>query len=171
MLSPLFLIISILVIISDNLPVFYSQNRIGLDSRVFTIYKFRTMKVGTPELATHLLQNPNSYILTTGKILRKFSLDELPNLFNVLKGDMVFVGPRPALHNQHDLIELRKKEGIDKIKPGLTGWAQVNGRDELTIEVKIKYDKEYIKRKSFFFDLKILFLTFFKVFLRSGVNH
>ena len=104
MLSPLFLIISILVIISDNLPVFYSQNRIGLDSRVFTIYKFRTMKVGTPELATHLLQNPNSYILTTGKILRKFSLDELPNLFNVLKGDMVFVGPRPALHNQHDLI-------------------------------------------------------------------
>jgi O-antigen biosynthesis protein WbqP len=103
--------------------------------------------------------------------LRKFSLDELPNLFNVLKGDMVFVGPRPALHNQHDLIELRKKEGIDKIKPGITGWAQVNGRDELTIEEKIKYDKEYIERKSFFFDLKILFLTFFKVFLRSGVNH
>jgi O-antigen biosynthesis protein WbqP len=129
------------------------------------------MKVGTPELATHLLQNPNSYILTTGKLLRRFSLDELPNLFNVLKGDMVFVGPRPALHNQLDLIELRKKEGIDKIKPGITGWAQVNGRDRLTNEDKIKYDKEYIERKSLFFDLKILFLTFFKVFLRSGVNH
>jgi O-antigen biosynthesis protein WbqP len=129
------------------------------------------MKVDTPELATHLLQNPNSYILTTGKILRKFSLDELPNLFNVLKGDMVFVGPRPALYNQHDLIELRKKEGIDKVKPGITGWAQVNGRDELTIEEKIKYDKEYIERKSLFFDLKILFLTFYKVLLRNGIKH
>ena len=171
MLSPLFLIISIFVIINDNLPVFYSQNRIGLDSRVFTIYKFRTMKVGTPELATHLLQNPNSYILTTGKLLRRFSLDELPNLFNVLKGNMVFVGPRPALHNQHDLIELRKSEGIDKVKPGITGWAQVNGRDELTIEEKIKYDKEYIERKSFFFDLNILFLTFYKVLLRNGIKH
>ena len=129
------------------------------------------MKVGTPELATHLLQNPNSYILTTGKLLRRFSLDELPNLFNVLKGNMVFVGPRPALHNQHDLIELRKSEGIDKVKPGITGWAQVNGRDELTIEEKIKYDKEYIERKSFFFDLNILFLTFYKVLLRNGIKH
>ena len=111
------------------------------------------------------------YLLRVGKYLRKFSLDELPNLFNVLKGDMVFVGPRPALYNQHDLIELRKKEGIDKVKPGITGWAQVNGRDELTIEEKIKYDKEYIERKSLFFDLKILFLTFYKVLLRNGIKH
>jgi O-antigen biosynthesis protein WbqP len=170
-LSPFFLIISIFVIINDNFPIYYSQYRIGLHSRMFAIYKFRTMKKETPELATHLLQNPNSYILTTGKILRKFSLDELPNLFNVLKGDMVFVGPRPALHNQHDLIELRKKEGIDKVKPGITGWAQVNGRDELTIEEKIKFDKEYIERKSFFFDLKILFLTFYNVLLRNGIKH
>jgi len=170
-LSPLFLIISILIIINDNFPVFYSQHRSGLHSRVFSIYKFRTMKKDTPELATHLLQNPNSYILTIGKILRKFSLDELPNLFNILKGDMVFVGPRPALHNQYDLIEMRKKDGIDKVKPGITGWAQVNGRDELTIEEKIKFDKEYIARKSFFFDLKILFLTIYNVLLRNGIKH
>jgi O-antigen biosynthesis protein WbqP len=103
--------------------------------------------------------------------LRKFSLDELPNLFNILKGDMVFVGPRPALHNQYDLIEMRKKDGIDKVKPGITGWAQVNGRDELTIEEKIKFDKEYIARKSFFFDLKILFLTIYNVLLRNGIKH
>jgi O-antigen biosynthesis protein WbqP len=147
------------------------QIRIGLKSKPFKIYKFRTMKLGTPELATHLLQNPSSYILFTGKFLRKFSLDELPNLFNILKGEMVFVGPRPALHNQYDLIELRKKEGIDKVKPGITGWAQVNGRDELSIEDKIKFDKEYIQRKSFLFDLRILFLTLYNVILRSGIKH
>ena len=170
MLSPLFLIISIFVIINDNLPVFYSQNRIGLDSRVFTIYKFRTMKVGTPELATHLLQNPNSYILTTGKLLRRFSLDELPNLFNVLKGNMVFVGPRPALHNQHDLIELRKSEGIDKVKPGITGWAQVNGRNAISWEQKFKFDVEYLEKQSFNLDIKILWMTFLNVIQRKGIS-
>jgi O-antigen biosynthesis protein WbqP len=171
LLLPLFLIIAIFIIINDNWPVYYKQYRIGLHSSVFAIYKFRTMRKNTPELATHLLQNPNSYILSTGKLLRKFSLDELPNLFNILKGDMVFVGPRPALHNQYDLIEMRKKDGIDKVKPGITGWAQVNGRDELTIEEKIKFDKEYIERKSFFFDLKILFLTIYNVLLRNGIKH
>jgi O-antigen biosynthesis protein WbqP len=168
---PFFILIIILILIDDGFPFIYKQTRLGLNSNNFVIFKFRTMKKNTPELPTHMLLDSNKYLLRIGKYLRKFSLDELPNLFNVLKGDMVFVGPRPALHNQHDLIELRKKEGIDKVKPGITGWAQVNGRDELTIEEKIKFDKEYIERKSFFFDLKILFLTFYKVLLRNGIKH
>jgi O-antigen biosynthesis protein WbqP len=129
------------------------------------------MKKNTPELPTHLLFDSNKYLLRIGKYLRKFSLDEFPNLINILKGEMVFVGPRPALHNQYDLIELRKKYGIDKLKPGITGWAQVNGRDELSLEEKCNFDKEYLDKRSLIFDLKILLLTFSKVVLGSNVRH
>ena len=129
------------------------------------------MKLNTPELPTHMLLDSNKYLLRIGKYLRKFSLDELPNLINILKGEMVFIGPRPALHNQYDLIELRKKYGIDKLSPGITGWAQVNGRDELSIDDKCKFDKEYLDKRSVGFDLKILLLTFSKVILGSGVKH
>jgi O-antigen biosynthesis protein WbqP len=129
------------------------------------------MKRSTPELATHLLSSPDQYLLGIGKYLRKFSLDEIPNLINIIKGEMVFVGPRPALYNQYDLIDLRKKYGIDKLKPGITGWAQINGRDELSIEDKVAFDKEYLEKKSLQFDLKILWLTFVKVLLGSGIKH
>jgi O-antigen biosynthesis protein WbqP len=169
--SPLFLLIILFIIIDDGTPFLYKQIRVGLNSDSFVIYKFRTMKLNTPELPTHMLLDSNKYLLRIGKYLRKFSLDELPNLINILKGEMVFIGPRPALHNQYDLIELRKKYGIDKLSPGITGWAQVNGRDELSIDDKCKFDKEYLDNRSVRFDLKILLLTFSKVILGSGVKH
>ena len=171
LLFPVFVLIILLIIIDDGFPFFYKQSRVGLHSNTFFIYKFRTMKKSTPELATHLLVNVQDYLLPIGKILRKYSLDELPNLINILKGEMSFIGPRPALHNQFDLIELRQKHGIDKITPGITGWAQVNGRDELSIEDKCKYDKEYLDKKSMIFNLKILKLTFSRVLLGDGVKH
>ena len=171
LLSPVFVLIANIILIEDNAPVFYKQIRVGLNTTKFWIYKFRTMKRDTPELATHLLQNSNNYIFTTGKFLRKFSLDELPNLINIMKGEMVFVGPRPALHNQYDLIELRKEMGIDKLKPGITGWAQVNGRDEISLVDKVKYDKEYLERKSVLFDLKILLLTFRNSIQAKNIKH
>jgi O-antigen biosynthesis protein WbqP len=171
LLVPLFLLIAIIIVFTDGYPFLYKQSRVGLNSEKFVIYKFRTMKLNTPELPTHMLLDSDKYLLRIGKFLRKFSLDELPNLFNIIKGEMVFIGPRPALHNQYDLIELRKKYGIDKLKPGITGWAQVNGRDDLSIEEKVIFDREYLDKKSFVFDIEILKLTFSRVLLGSGVKH
>ena len=133
--------------------------------------KFRTMKLDTPQIATHPLQDPNPYFLPFGKFLRKFSLDELPQLISIFKGDMSFVGSRPALYNQDDLIKLRVSKGLDKLKPGLTGWAQVNGRDELSIHSKVDYEVEYMKRRSFLFDLYIIWLTLLKIIKKDGVSH
>ena len=133
--------------------------------------KFRTMKIGTPQLASHLLNNPESSLTGIGGFLRKYSLDELPQIFSVLKGEMSLVGPRPALFNQDDLVQQRTKMGVDKLKPGITGWAQVNGRDELPIPVKVKFDTEYLLRQSFLFDLKIIYLTLRKVITSDGVSH
>jgi O-antigen biosynthesis protein WbqP len=138
---------------------------------IFKMSKFRTMVVGTPSVATHLLANSDQYLTPIGSFLRKSSLDELPQLWNILIGDMSFVGPRPALFNQEDLITLRTQYGVDKLMPGLTGWAQVNGRDELSIPIKVQYEVEYLQKQSFWFDLKILGLTFLKVVRRAGVSH
>ena len=135
------------------------------------MYKFRTMKIDTPPVATHLMNNPEQYLTPVGNFLRKTSLDELPQLFNIFKGDMSFVGPRPALFNQDDLVAMRTEKGIDKLIPGLTGWAQINGRDELPIPVKVEFDEYYYKNKSFMLDMKILFMTFFKVLRTEGIEH
>ena len=167
---PIFIFIWIFIFFEDGCPVFFSQLRVGSD-RMFLIYKFRSMKKHTPIVATHLLLNPENYLLRTGKIIRKLSLDELPNLFNIVKGDMVFVGPRPALYNQSDLILLRKSFGVDKLKPGITGWAQINGRDELSLDKKVQFDKEYLDNKSIYFDFKILFFTIGRVLFKNGISH
>lgn len=169
--SPFFFIIGLAIFFEDGFPVFFKQKRVGVNYTFFYIYKFRSMKKNTPNVATHLLENPSQYVLKTGGILRKLSLDELPNLINILKGEMVFVGPRPALYNQDDLMELRVKEGVDKLKPGITGWAQINGRDEIAIEEKVAFEKEYDEKKSIWFDLKIIVFTFFKVLKTKGVSH
>jgi O-antigen biosynthesis protein WbqP len=171
LLFPLFLLVAIIIIIEDGFPVFFKQKRVGKDYTFFEIYKFRSMKKNTPNVATHLLENPMQYLLKSGGIVRKSSIDELPNLINILKGDMCFVGPRPALYNQDDLMQLRVKHGVDKLKPGITGWAQINGRDEISLEEKSKYEKEYLLRKSFWFDIKIIVLTFTSVLKRDGVKH
>lgn len=168
---PLFLIVALFIFFEDGFPVFFKQKRVGKDYSFFQIYKFRSMKKNTPNVATHLLDNPSQYVLKIGGIIRKLSLDELPNLINVINGDMVFVGPRPALYNQDDLMALRVKAGVHKLKPGITGWAQINGRDEIAIEEKVKLEKEYLDRKSFWFDLKIGLLTFAKVLKTDGVKH
>jgi O-antigen biosynthesis protein WbqP len=151
--------------------VIYSSDRVGRNNRVFHMPKFRTMRVDTPTVATHLMENPNEYLTPIGVFLRKSSLDELPQLWSILVGDMSVVGPRPALFNQDDLIALRSEAGVQKITPGLTGWAQINGRDELPIPEKVKLDVEYMQRQSFWFDLKIIFLTFVRVVHRQGVSH
>lgn len=169
--SPILLLVIFFIIVEDGFPVFFIQKRIAKDHCFFNIYKFRTMKKNTPNVATHLLENPEQYLLKIGQILRKLSLDELPNLINILKGEMAFVGPRPALYNQDDLMDLRVKAGVDKLKPGITGWAQINGRDEISIEQKVALEAEYLKRKSFLFDCKIVLLTFTNVLLRKGVQH
>lgn len=166
---PMF-IISIIIKIEDPGPSLFFQRRVGKNDEYFNICKFRSMKVDTPkDKPTHLLENHEQYLLHSGKFIRKYSIDELPQLLNILKGDMSFVGPRPALWNQYDLIEERHKYSVEKVKPGLTGWAQVNGRDELEIPIKAKYDGEYVKKESFLFDLKCLFLTIKKVFTADGV--
>lgn len=169
--SPFFIIISIAILIEDGFPFFFTQKRVGLNYTYFRIYKFRSMKKNTPDLATHLLNNPEQYLLKIGKLLRKTSLDELPNLINIIKGEMVFVGPRPALYNQDDLMALRVKAGVDKLKPGITGWAQINGRDEISIEAKVALEQEYLQKKSFVFDIKILLKTFTNVLYSKGVSH
>lgn len=168
---PIFLIIGLAIFLEDGFPIFFKQKRVGINYTFFQIYKFRSMKKNTPNVATHLLENPSQYVLKIGGILRKLSLDELPNLINILKGEMVFVGPRPALYNQDDLMALRVKAGVDKLKPGITGWAQINGRDEIAIEDKVAFEKEYNERKSLWFDLKIIVFTFFKVLKTKGVSH
>jgi O-antigen biosynthesis protein WbqP len=171
LLSPVFLIIALIIFFEDGFPVFFKQKRVGINYTFFQIYKFRSMKKNTPNVATHLLENPSQYVLKIGGLLRKLSLDELPNLINIVKGEMVFVGPRPALYNQDDLMQLRVQAGVDQLKPGLTGWAQVNGRDEIALEAKVVLEKEYLERKSFGFDLKIIALTFTKVLKSQGVKH
>ncbi len=165
------LLIMISIRLSSKGPALYWSNRIGKHNKVFQMPKFRTMLVNTPAVATHLLDNPDFYLSPIGGFLRRTSLDELPQLFSVLKGDMSFVGPRPALFNQDDLIALRTEKGVDKLVPGITGWAQVNGRDELSILDKVALDEEYIHRQSFWFDMKILWMTSLKVVKRDGVSH
>jgi O-antigen biosynthesis protein WbqP len=170
-LSPVFLAVALAIFIEDGSPIFFKQKRVGVNYRFFEIYKFRSMKKNTPNVATHLLKNPSSYLLRIGAVLRKLSLDELPNLINIIKGEMVFVGPRPALYNQDDLMAMRVSAGIDKLKPGITGWAQINGRDEISIEAKLALEKEYLERRSVWFDVKIVMRTFSSVFTSRGVSH
>jgi O-antigen biosynthesis protein WbqP len=171
LLSPIFIIVGLVIFFEDGSPIFFLQNRVGINYSFFNIYKFRSMKKKTPNVATHLLANPELYLLKIGKFIRKTSLDELPNLINIIKGEMVFVGPRPALYNQDDLMTLRVATGVDKLKPGITGWAQINGRDEISIEVKVALEQEYLKRKSFLFDSYIIIKTFTNVLFSKGVNH
>ena len=165
------LLIALAVKLTSSGPVLYWSDRIGRGNRVFRMPKFRSMRVDTPAVATHLLANPAAYLTPIGSFLRKSSLDELPQLWSILKGDMSFVGPRPALFNQNDLIALRTQYGVHELVPGLTGWAQVNGRDELPIPEKVILDAEYMQRESFWFDLRILWMTFIKVVRRDGVSH
>lgn len=168
-LSPIFLIVAIFIKINSEGPVFFTQQRIGKNNELFKFYKFRTMKVGTPNVATDKLKDSKSYQTSVGKVLRKTSLDELPQLINILKGDMSFVGPRPALYNQYNLKELRTKAGVHTLLPGITGWAQINGRDHNDDSQKTELDRYYLENKSFALDIKILFLTVFKVLKAEGV--
>ena len=165
------LLIIIAVHFTSKGPVLYWSDRIGKDNKIFKMPKFRSMRIDTPVVATHLLNSPDSYLSPIGGFLRRSSLDELPQLLSVLKGDMSFVGPRPALYSQDDLIIMRTKKGVDKLLPGITGWAQVNGRDELSIPNKVALDVEYLNRQSFWFDMRILWMTFLKVIKRDGVSH
>ena len=171
LLAFVMLFIAIVIRLTSKGPSLYWSNRVGKNNKIFKMPKFRTMFIDTPVVATHLLDNPDVYLTPIGGFLRSTSLDELPQLFSVLKGDMSFVGPRPALFNQSDLITLRTEKGVDKLLPGITGWTQVNGRDELSIPDKVKLDVEYVNRQSFWFDMKILWMTFFKVIKRDGVTH
>jgi O-antigen biosynthesis protein WbqP len=165
------LIVSLMVRLTSRGPVLYWSDRVGRNNQLFKMPKFRSMRIGTPARATHLLSNPDSYLTPIGSFLRKSSLDELPQLWSIMRGDMSFVGPRPALFNQHDLIELRTRHGVHTLLPGLTGWAQINGRDELPIPQKVALDIEYLHQKSLFFDMKIILLTAFKVLKRDNVAH
>jgi O-antigen biosynthesis protein WbqP len=169
--SPLFLIVSLFIFIEDGFPIFFTQKRVGINYSFFNIYKFRSMKKNTPNVATHLLTNPEQYLLKIGKLVRKTSLDELPNLINIIKGEMGFVGPRPALYNQNDLMALRVEAGVDKLKPGITGWAQINGRDDISIEKKVQLEQEYLNKRSTLFDIQIIIKTFTKVIFSKGVSH
>lgn len=164
-------LVAIIVKLTSPGPVLYWSNRVGKNNVIFKMPKFRTMQVGTPAVATHLLANPSSFLTPIGGFLRKSSLDELPQLWNIIKGDMSLVGPRPALFNQDDLIALRTESGVHKLLPGLTGWAQINGRDELPIPEKVKLDLEYMQKQSLLFDFVILWRTFIKVIARDGVSH
>lgn len=170
LLVPIFFV-ALMVRITSVGPVIYWSDRVGRNNKIFKMPKFRTMRVDTPAVATHLLGNPDQFLTPIGSFLRKSSLDELPQLWSILHGDMSFVGPRPALFNQDDLIALRTRYGVDKLVPGLTGWAQVNGRDELPIPEKVKLDTEYMQQQSLFMDIKIIFLTFVKVLRREGIQH
>jgi O-antigen biosynthesis protein WbqP len=165
------LLVSIAVRLTSKGPALYWSDRVGRNNVIFRMPKFRSMQVGTPAVASHLLADATSYLTPIGSFLRKSSLDELPQLWSILAGDMSFVGPRPALFNQQDLIDLRTEQGVHTLMPGLTGWAQVNGRDELPVPQKVALDAEYLKRQGFWFDIKILFLTFLKVIQRHGVLH
>ena len=170
-LSPIFLAVGLAIFIEDGSPIFFKQKRVGINYTFFYIYKFRSMKKNTPNVATHLLENPASYLLRIGGFLRKLSLDELPNLINIIRGEMVFVGPRPALYNQDDLMALRVATGVDKLKPGITGWAQINGRDDISIEKKVQLEQEYMYKKSTLLDIEIIIKTFTNVLFSKGVSH
>jgi O-antigen biosynthesis protein WbqP len=170
-LLPIFLPVALAIFIEDGSPIFFKQKRVGINYTFFNIYKFRSMKKNTPNVATHLLENPSSYLLRIGEILRKLSLDELPNLINIIKGEMVFVGPRPALYNQDDLMALRVAAGVDKLKPGITGWAQINGRDDISIERKVQLEQEYLQTKSFLLDIEIIIKTCINVLFIKDVSH
>lgn len=170
LLLPIVIIATIVRFTSPG-PVFYWSDRVGRNNKIFSMPKFRTMLINAPVVATHLLDNPDQFLTPVGSFLRKSSLDELPQLWSIIKGDMSFVGPRPALFNQYDLIELRNKYGVEQLYPGLTGWAQVNGRDELPIPDKVKLDYEYLQRQSILLDIEIIFFTFVKVLRRDGVQH
>ncbi len=170
-LSPLFLLVAVSIFIENGFPVFFTQKRVGINYTFFNIYKFRSMKKNAPNVATHLLENPDQYLLKIGKFIRKTSLDELPNLINIIKGEMVFVGPRPALYNQDDLMVLRVATGVDKLKPGITGWAQINGRDDISIERKVQLEQEYLHTKSIQLDIEIIIKTFTNVLFSKGVSH
>ena len=164
-------VVAVAVRLTSAGPALYWSDRVGRGNKIFKMPKFRSMRVGTPAVATHLLADARSHLTPIGSFLRKSSLDELPQLWSILVGDMSFVGPRPALFNQHDLIALRTQHGVHELVPGLTGWAQVNGRDELPIPDKVKLDVEYLQRQSLWFDIRILWLTFVKVLRRDGVSH
>ena len=170
-LSPIFIIVALIILIEDGFPIFFTQKRVGINYSFFNIYKLRSMKKNTPNVATHLLSNPDQYILKIGKFIRKTSLDELPNLINIIKGEMVFVGPRPALYNQDDLMQFRVATGVDILKPGITGWAQINGRDDISIEKKVQLEQEYLQIRSTLLDIEIIIKTFANVLFGKGVSH
>ena len=165
------ILVALAVRLTSHGPALYWSDRVGRHNKIFKMPKFRSMRVGTPAVATHLLADPKAHLTPIGSFLRKSSLDELPQLWSILVGDMSFVGPRPALFNQHDLIELRTRFGVHELVPGLTGWAQINGRDELPIPDKVRLDVEYLQRQSLWFDIRILWLTFVKVIRRDGITH
>lgn len=166
-----FLIVALLIKLTSPGPILYWSDRIGRNNCIFRMPKFRSMKVNTPVVATHLLSDPDTFLTPIGGFLRKSSLDEIPQLWSILAGDMSFVGPRPALYNQHDLIAMRTDRGVHTIRPGLTGWAQINGRDDLPIATKVTFDTEYLDRQSLAFDIRIIFLTALKVLRRDGISH
>jgi len=170
-LFPFFLAVALVILIEDGKPIFFKQKRVGVNYTFFYIYKFRSMKKNTPNVPTHLLPTPEQYLLKIGGILRKLSIDELPNLINIMKGEMAFVGPRPALYSQDDLMALRVATGVDKLKPGITGWAQVNGRDNISLKKKIQLEQEYLHKKSMLFDIEIIIKTFTSVLFSKGVSH
>lgn len=165
------LLIALAIRLTSQGPALYWSDRVGINNTIFKMPKFRTMKIDTPAVATHLLKSPDQYLTPIGKVLRKYSLDELPQLFSVAIGDMSFVGPRPALFNQYDLIQLRTEKGVHSLLPGITGWAQINGRDELPIPEKVELDNYYLRNKSLAVDLKTLFLTIFSVVKSKGITH
>ena len=171
LLLPVIVLVALTVKLNSRGPIIYASNRVGVNNQIFSMPKFRTMKVNTPTVATHLLENPDAYLTSIGSLLRKTSLDELPQLWSVLIGDMSLVGPRPALFSQTDLIDARTQVHVDLLLPGITGWAQVNGRDSLSIEQKVELDRQYLLQKSFWFDLKIICLTLVKVCRRADVSH
>ena len=171
LLSPLLLALALLIRLTSKGPALYWSDRVGHENHIFRMPKFRTMRTDTPQVATHLLEEPGAYLTPIGGFLRQTSLDELPQLWSILRGDLSFVGPRPALFNQDDLVELRTRLGVHTLIPGLTGWAQVNGRDELSIPSKVEFDREYLERRSLSFDCRILLLTAIKTIRRAGVHH
>jgi O-antigen biosynthesis protein WbqP len=165
------IVVALLVKFTSVGPIIYWSDRVGRHNKIFKMPKFRTMRTDTPAVATHLLPDPKKFLTPIGSFLRKSSLDELPQLWSIVVGDMSFVGPRPALFNQDDLIAMRTEHGVDELLPGLTGWAQINGRDELPIPEKVKLDVDYLRQRSFFLDIKIIYLTFLKVVRRDGITH
>ena len=170
LLIPLFLLLALIILLDDGYPFLFTQERIGINKSRFKIYKFRTMKKDTGDIPTHLINSRSSYIIRSGYFMRKFSLDELPQLFNIIFGEMTLIGPRPALYNQDDLISLRQELGVNRLKPGITGWAQVNGRDKLSIQEKVELDCYYLKNKSFLLDIKIVLMTVKKVLFAKNIS-